>query len=154
MPGLIDHVAERNRATIINALESVLGHAAHDLFRQVSRVVFGVAFQHRFQNDALRASRNDFRCRYQFHAVPLQLGLVPGTVVAVPGKAVELPDNDDIKDAALTVLDHLLELRAIIRFCRNGTVNVVLDHCEAILLCVGGALPNLTFNGFLALAVS
>ena len=154
MPGLIDHVAERNRATIINALESVLGHTTHDLFGQVSRVIFGVSFQHRFQNDALRASRNDFRCRYQFHAVPLQLGLVPGTVVAVPGKAVELPDNDDIKDAALTVLDHLLELRAIIRFCRNGTVNVVLDHCEAILLCVGGALPNLTFNGFLALAVS
>ena len=154
MPGLIDHVAERNRAAIINTLESIFGHAAHDLFGQVSRVVFGVTFQHRFQNDALRASRNDFRCRYQFHAVPLQLGLVPGTVVAVPGKAVELPDNDDIKDAALTVLDHLLELRAIIRFCRNGTVNVVLDHCEAILLCVGGALPNLTFNGFLALAVS
>ena len=43
-------------------------------------LVFGVAFQHRFQNDALRASRNDFRCRYQFHAVPLQLGLVPGDV--------------------------------------------------------------------------
>ena len=74
-------------------LESIFSHTAHDLFRQVSRVIFGVSFQHRFQNDALRTSRNDFRCRYQFHAVPLQLGLVPGTVVAVPGKAVEFPDN-------------------------------------------------------------
>ena len=154
MPGLIDHVAERNRATIINALESVLGHTTHDLFGQVSRVIFGVSFQHRFQNNALRASRNDFRCRYQFHAVPLQLGLVPGTVVAVPGKTIQLPDNDDIKDAALAVLNHLLELRAVVCFCGDGTVNVMLHHCEAILFRIGGAFPNLTFNGFLALAVS
>ena len=154
MPGLIDHVAERNRATIINALESVLGHAAHDLFRQVSRVVFGVAFQHRFQNNALRASRNDFRCRHQFHAVPLQLGLVPGTVVAVSGKAVELPDNDDVKDATLTVLDHLLELRAVIGLGGDGTVNVMLHHREAVLFRIGGAFPDLTFNGFFALTVS
>jgi len=154
MPGLIDHVAERNRATIINALESVLGHAAHDLFRQVSRVVFGVAFQHRFQNNALRASRNDFRCRYQFHTVSLQLSLVPGTVVAVSGKAVELPDNDDIKDATLTVLDHLLELRAVVRLGRNRAVDVVFDHREVILLCVGRTFTDLTFDGFLALAVS
>ena len=154
MPGLINHVAERNRATIINALESVLGHTTHDLFGQVSRVIFGVAFQHRFQNNALRASRNDFRCRYQFHAVPLQLGLVPGTVVAVPGKTIQLPDNDDIKDSTLAVFDHLLELRAIIRFCRDGTVNVVFDHREAILFRIGGALPNLTFDGFFTLTVS
>ena len=154
MPGLIDHVAERNRATIINALESILGHAAHDLFRQVSRVVFGVAFQHRFQNNALRASRNDFRCRYQFHAVPLQLGLVPGTVVAVPGKAIQLPYDNDIKDSTLTVLDHLLELRAVVRFCGDGTVNVMLHHREAVLFRIGGAFPDLTFNGFFALTIS
>ena len=154
MPGLIDHVAERNRAAIINTLESIFGHAAHDLFGQVSRVVFGVTFQHRFQNDALRASRNDFRCRYQFHAVPLQLGLVPGTVVAVPGKTIQLPDNDDIKDSAFAVLDHLLELRAVVRFCRDGTVDIVLHHCEAILFRIGGAFPDLTFNGFFALTVS
>ena len=154
MPGLIDHVAERNRATIINALESVLGHAAHDLFRQVSRVVFGVAFQHRFQNNALRASRNDFRCRYQFHTIAFQLGLVSGTVVAVPGKAVELPDNDDIKDATLAVFDHLLKLWAVVRFCRDCSVNIVFDHREAILFRIGSAFPDLAFDGFFTLAVS
>ena len=63
-----------------------LGHAAHDLFGQVSRVVFGIALQHRLQNNALRASRNDFRCRHQFHTIAFQLGLVSGTVVAVSGK--------------------------------------------------------------------
>ena len=154
MPGLIDHVTERNRAAIINTLESIFGHAAHDLFGQVSRVIFGIALQHRLQNNALRASRNDFRCRYQFHAVSLQLSLVPGTVVAVSGKAVELPDNDDVKDATLTVLNHLLELRAVVRFCRDGTVNVVLYHREAVLFRIGGAFPDLTFNGFFALTIS
>ena len=154
MPGLIDHVTEWNRAAIINTLESIFGHATHDLFRQVSRVIFGVAFQHRFQNDTLRASRNDFRRRHQFHAVPFQLGLVPGTVVAIPGKAVKFPDDDNIKDATFTVFDHLLELRAVVRFCRNGTIDVVFDHRKAVLLRIGGAFPDLTFNGFFSLAVS
>ena len=153
MPGLIDHVAERDRAAIINTLESVFGHATHDLFRQVSRVILGIAFQNRFQNNALRASRNDFCCRHQFHAVSLQLSLVPGTVVAVSGKAVELPDNDDVKDAAFAVFDHLLELRAVIGLGGDGTVNVMLDHREAVLLRIGGAFPDLTFNGFFALVV-
>ena len=82
------------------------------------------------------------------------MGLVPGTVVAIPGKAVELPDNDDIKDSALAVLNHLLELRSVVRFCRNGTVDVVLHHREAVLLGIGSAFPNLTFDGFFSLAVS
>ena len=154
MPGLIDHVAERNRATIINALESVLGHAAHDLFRQVSRVVFGVAFQHRFQNDALRASRDNFRCRHQFHAVPLQLSLVPGTVVAVPGKAVKFPDQHNVKQPLFAVLYHLLELRTIVSFSGKGAVDVVLDDGDAVLFRIGRAFTNLAFNGFFALVVA
>ena len=154
MPGLIDHVSERNRAAIINTLESIFGHAAHDLFRQVSRVVFRITFQHRLQNNTLRASRNDFRCRHQFHAVSLQLGLVPGTIITIPGKAVELPDNDDVKDAAFAVFDHLLELRAVVRLGRDGTVNVMLHHREAVLFRIGGAFPDLTFNGFFALTIS
>ena len=153
MPGLIDHVTERNRAAIINTLESIFGHATHDLFGQVSRVIFGIALQHRLQNNTLRASRNDFRCRHQFHAVSLQLGLVPCAVVAVPGKTIQLPDNDDIKDSTFTVLDHLLELRAVIGLGGDGTVNVMLHHREAVLFRIGGAFPDLTFNGFFALVV-
>ena len=154
MPGLIDHVSERNRAAIINTLESIFGHAAHDLFGQVSRVIFGVAFQHRLQNNALRASRNDFRCRYQFHAVSLQLSLVPGTVVAVSGKTVQLPDQHNVKQLLVAVFDHLLELRAVVRLGRDSTVNVMLHHREAVLFRIGGAFPDLTFNGFFALAIS
>ena len=150
----IDSVAERDSTARELAFQGIFGHATHDLFGQVSRVIFGIALQHRLQNNTLRASRNDFRCRHQFHAVPLQLGLVPGTVIAVSGKAVELPDNDDVKDATLTVLDHLLELRAVIGLGGDGTVNVVFDHRESVLLRIGSALANLAFNGFFALTVS
>ena len=154
MPGLIDHVAKRNRATIINALESVLGHAAHDLFRQVSRVVFGVAFQHRFQNNALRASRNDFRCRYQFHTVSLQLSLIPGTVVAVPGKTVELPDQHDVEQLFVAVFNHLLELGSIVRLGRDSTVNVVLDDSDSVLFGIRRAFTDLTLDGFFTLVIT
>ena len=62
--------------------------------------------------------------------------------------------DDDIKDAAFAVFNHLLELWAVVRFCRDGTVNVVFDHRESVLLRIGSALPNLTFDGFFTLAVS
>ena len=42
----IDSVAERDSTARELAFQGVFRHAAHDLFRQVSRVVFGVAFQH------------------------------------------------------------------------------------------------------------
>ena len=154
MPVLVNHIAKRNCSAIVHAFQRVFGHATHDLFRQVCRVIFGIALQHRFQNDTLRASRNDFRRRHQFHAVPLQLGLVPCAVVAVPGKTIQLPDNDDIKDSTFTVLNHLLELRSIIRFCRDGTVDIVLHHREAVLLCIGSTFPYLTFDGFFTLVVA
>ena len=67
------------------------------------------------------------------------------------GRAVELPDNDDVKDATLTVLYHLLELRTVVCLGRDSTVNIVLDDGDAVLSC---ALPNLTFDGFLVLVVA
>ena len=153
-PLRIQRIAKGSTATVAAAFQDVLCLSTDNLFGKVSGVVFRIALQHRLQNNALRASRNDFRCRYQFHAVSLQLSLVPGTVVAVSGKAVELPDNDDVKDATLTVLNHLLELRAVIGLGGDSTVNVMLHHREAVLFRIGGAFPDLTFNGFFALVVT
>ena len=82
------------------------------------------------------------------------MGFVPGTIVAVPSKTIQLPDNDNIKDATLTVFYHLLELWAVIGLGGDGTVNVMLHHRKAVLLRIGGAFPDLTFNGFFALTVS
>ena len=154
LPLRIQRIAKGSTTTVAAAFQDVLSLSTHDLLGKVGGVVFRITFQNRFQNNALRASRNDFRCRYQFHAVSLQLGLVPGTVIAVPGKTVQLPDNDDIKDSTLAVFDHLLELRAVIGLGGDGTVNVMLHHREAVLFRIGGAFPDLTFNGFFALTIS
>ena len=87
-------------------------------------------------------------------AVLLQLGLVPGAVIAVSGKAVKFPDQHDVKQLLVAVFDHLLELRAIICFSRDGTINVVLDDGDVVLFGIGRAFTNLTLNGFFALVVA
>ena len=149
----VDDVAKGNGTASELSLQCVFGHATNDLFRQVSGIILGITFQHRFQNDAFRPLGDDLGGRHELDTVLLQLGLVPGTVVAVPGKAVKLPDQHDIKQLFVAVFYHLLKLRAVVRLGRDGTVNVVLDDGDAILFRIGRALPNLTFDGFFALVI-
>ena len=149
----IDGVAERDSTTREPSFQGVFRHTPNDLFRQVSRIIFGIAFQHRFQNDTFRAIRNDLGGRHKLDTILFQLGLIPGTVVAVPGKTVQLPDQHDVKQLFVAVFDHLLKLRAVVRLGRDGTVNVVLDDGDAVLFGIGGAFPDLTFNGFFALVI-
>ena len=87
-------------------------------------------------------------------AVLLQLGLVPGAVIAVSGKAVKFPDQHDVKQLLIAVFYHLLKLRAVIRLSRNGTVDVVLDDGDAVLLSIRRAFTNLTLDGFFTLVVA
>ena len=150
----VDDVAKGNGTASELSLQCVFGHATNDLFRQVSGIILGITFQHRFQNDALRSLGDDLGGRHELDTVLLQLGLVPSTVVAVPGKAVQLPDQHDVKQLFIAVLNHLLELRAVVRLCRNGTVNVVLDDGDAVLFGIGRTFTNLAFNGFFALVVA
>ena len=150
----IDGVSKRDCTAGELALEGILRHTANHFLRQVGRVVFCIALQNRFQNDTLRPLGNDFRSRHKLDTVLLQLGLVPGTVVAVSGKAVKFPDQHNVKQLFVTVLYHLLELRAVVRLGRDGAINVVLDDGDAVLLGIGRAFPNLTFDGFLTLVVA
>ena len=149
----VDDVAKGNGTASELSLQCVFGHATNDLFRQVSGIILGITFQHRFQNDALRSLGDDLGGRHELDTVLLQLGLVPGTVVAVPGKTIQLPDQHDVKQLLVTVLNHLLKLRAVVRLGRDSTVNVVLDDGDAVLFRIGGAFPDLTFDGFFALVI-
>ena len=72
---------------------------------------------------------------------------------SVPGKAVQLPDQNYVEDFLRAVLYHVLELRAVIRLGRVGTVNVGADHGDTVLLGVVLAVAQLSFNGRFALAV-
>ena len=149
----VDDVAKGNGTASELSLQCVFGHATNDLFRQVSGIILGITFQHRFQNDALRPLGDDLGGRHELDTILLQLGLVPGTVIAVPSKAVEFPDQHDVKQLFVAVFYHLLELRAIVRFGRDGTVDIVLDDGDAILFGISRTFPDLTFDGFFALVI-
>ena len=41
--------------------------------------------------------------------------------------------SSNVKQLFVTVLNHLLELRAVVRLGRDGTVNIVLDDGDAVL---------------------
>ena len=150
----VDGVAERDSTARKFAFQGVFRHAANDLFGQISGIILGITFQHRFQNDAFRSLGDDLGGRHELDTILLQLGLVPGTVVAIPGKAVQLPDQHDVKQLLVAVLNHLLELGSIVRLGRDGTVNVVLDDGDAVLFGISRTFPDLTFNGFFSLVVA
>ena len=153
LPLGIQRVAKGSTTTVAAAFQDVLSLFTHDLLGKVGGVVFCIALQHRLQNDALRPLGDDLGSRHELDTVLLQLGLVPSTVVAVPGKAVEFPDQNDVKQLLVAVFDHLSELRAIICFSRDGTINVVLDDGDVVFLGISRAFPDLAFDGFFALVV-
>ena len=45
-------------------------------------------------------------------------------IVTISGEAVKFPDQHDVKQPFFAVLDHLLEIRAVIGFGGKGMVNV------------------------------
>ena len=154
LPFRIQRVAKSSTSTVAAAFQDVLGLSTDNLFSKVSGIILGITFQHRLQNDAFRPLGDDLGGRHELDTIFLQLGLIPGTVVAVPGKTVELPDQHDVKQLLVAVFYHLLELRAVVCLGRDGTVDVVLDDGDAVLFGIGGAFPDLTFDGFFALVVT
>ena len=153
LPLGIQRVPKGSTATVAAAFQDVLGLSTHDLLGKVSGIILGITFQHRFQNNALRPLGDDLGGRHELDAVLLQLGLIPGTVVAVPGKPVQLPDQHNVKQRLVAVLNHLLELRAVVRLGGDSTVNIVLDDGDAVFLGISRAFPDLAFDGFFALVV-
>ena len=80
-------------------------------------------------------------------------GLVPGAVIAVSCEPVQLPDNHYVKQPLAAVLDHALELWAVIGLCRIRTVDVMPQYRDAVFLSKGGTLAELPFDGFFSLTV-
>ena len=79
--------------------------------------------------------------------------LVICAIKTISGKAVKFPDENNIKQLLAAVFNHLLEFRAIVRFGRECTVNVVFDDRDTVLFRIGRAFPNLPFDGFFALVI-
>ena len=151
---LIHLEANGNRAAVVLSLQNILGHAAHNFFRKFCRVVFSHAGEHTLDHDTRRAVRDRLRGRYQLDMISFQLVLIMCRIVTISGEAVKLPDQHNVKQPFLAVLDHLLEVRAVIGFGGKGAVNVVLDHGDAVLFGISRTFTNLAFDGFLTLVIA
>ena len=145
--------AQRHHTAVVLALEGIFALTARHFQGEFGGIVFRHANQHTLHHNAFRPLRDGFHGRHQMDTVLLQLVLVVHGIVAVPGKAVQLPDQNHIEDFLSAVLDHPLKVWAVIRFGRVGTVNVGADHGDAVLLGVVLAVAQLSFNGRFALAV-
>ena len=145
--------AQRDDAAVILALEGVFALTARHFQCEFGGIVFRHADKHTLHHNAFRPLRNGFHGRHQMDTVLLQLVLVVHGIEPIPGKAVELPDQNHIEDFLRAVLDHPLKVRAVIRFGRVGTVNVGADHSDAVLLGVVLAVAQLSLNGRFTLAV-
>ena len=150
---LADGEAQRHHTAVVLALEGIFALTARHFQGQFGGIVFRHANKHTLHHNAFRPLRNGFHGRHQMNTVLFQLVLVVHSIVAVPGKAVELPDQNHIEDFLRAVLYHVLELRAVIRLGRVGTVNVGADHGDAVFLGVVLAVAQLSLNGRFALAI-
>ena len=67
----IQRIAKGSTTTIAAAFQDVLRLSTDNLFGKVGRVVFCIALQNRFQNDAFRPLGNDFRSRHELDTILL-----------------------------------------------------------------------------------
>ena len=145
--------AQRNDTAVVLALEGIFALTARYFQGKFGGIVFRHADKHTLHHNAFRPLRNGFHGRHQMDAVLFQLVLVVHGIEPIPGKAVELPDQNYIEDFLCAVLNHPLEVRAVIRLGGVGTVDVGADHGDTVLLGVVLAVAQLSFNGRFSLAV-
>ena len=121
----VNQIADRTSAAVILGFQGILRHAPDYLFGQIGGVVFSISFQDAFQNDPLGPIRNNLGSRHHLDPVLFQSGFVAGTVVAVAGKPIQLPDDNHIEQALATIFNHVLKFRAVISLSGKGAIYVV-----------------------------
>ena len=111
---LVDPIAERSPASGALALQSALVHSPLDFLSELCRVVFRETFHKALKDNALGPVRYRLGCIKDLDSVPLELPLINGAVVFVPGKAVRLIDDHRLELLTLGVGDEPLELRSLV----------------------------------------
>lgn len=77
-----------------------------------------------------------------------------GTIITIAGKTVQLPDHSHLKHPFGAVLDHPLEIGAIIRFGIKGTVVAFLYHGHTVLFAIFHALSDLIVSALISLSLA
>ena len=146
-------VPERDGARIHLALLGVVFHAPANILSEGCAVIFGRPLQHGFQQNPLWAIRDRLLCIEDPHPGFLQPEFIGRRIVPVTGKAVNLP-ADHISPVAMGgILQHLLELGAVIGSSRQMPICVDLHHPEIILPGKNLAVRHLLLDGTVPLVM-
>ena len=111
-------------------------HALHDLAGQIRGVVLVQRFHQTLEDYALRRIIEFLNDGIQLHAVVPEYLPADGTVIAVPGESVQLVDYHQVKQPVTRIVQHSLEFLAVGVRASPGTVDVLLDDLNVVLLCV------------------
>ena len=144
--GIVHIIAKWRAHAVALCFECVLRHPSLYLFRKLGGIVLGIAFEDRFKQNAVRALRDTLLCGDNAHAVLFENVLVVGGIVAVSGKAVELPDNNAVKHTLVAIFNHLLKVGAVVRLGGLRPVYVVADDLDIVEVGVVHTLSELAFN--------
>ena len=126
-------VPERDGAGVHLALLGVELHTPANILGEGCAVIFSRPLQHGFQQNPLRAVRDGLLCIEDPHPGFLQPEFIGRRIVPVTGKAVNLPADHISPMAMGGVLQHLLELGAVIGSARQMPIGVDLHHPEVVL---------------------
>ena len=146
-------VPERDGAGVHLALLGVVFHAPANILGEGCAVIFSRPLQHGFQQNPLRAVRDGLLCIEDPYPGLFQPELVCGRIVAVPGKAVDLPADHISPVAVSGILQHLLELGAVIGSARQMPIGVDLHHPEVVLPGKNLAVRHLLLDGTVPLVM-
>ena len=149
-----DLIAEGNRAAVPLALEGILLEPTLDVLREVGRIEFSHALEEAFEDDALGSVGDVLFGGDDAHAVLAEGVAVEGAIVTVAGKSIQLPDEDDVKEFLRAVLDHALEVGAIVRLCGKRPVYVLPDDLQFVIFGILRALPDLPLDALLPLIIT
>lgn len=111
-------------------------HALHDLAGQIRGVVLVQRFHQTLEDYALRRIIEFLNDGIQLHAVVPEYLPADGTVIAVSGESVQLVDYHQVKQPVTRIVQHSLEFLAVGVRASPGTVDVLLDDLNVVLLCV------------------
>ena len=149
---IVHHIANGEGTAVPLALFSIDGQATDNIFFEVLGVPLSHALKHGFQQNTIGSLRNGLVGRNDSNTILTQLVLVFSADIAVTGKSVQLPYDNEVKMLALAVLNHLLKFGSVISCSRDCSVGISANHRIAVAFSVCGAIPNLSLNGFLPLA--
>ena len=129
-------------------------HALHDLAGQIRGVVLVQRFHQTLEDYALRRIIEFLNDGIQLHAVVPEYLPADGAVIAVPGESVQFVDYHQVKQPVTRIVQHSLEFLAVGVRAGPGTVDVLLDDLDVVLLCVLTNGAFLCVNAFVTLVVA